>query len=370
MAQTGVMNFSQSFAVAQQMKTFEGNYANAISIHIPQIATGLKPEIPVQTYDFPYSKTNDYTGYNPSIVTRIPSLPKLVGFELTPHEFNIQTSLHLQDKFEGMSQQQIFANAMQTGSNVSVEKIKKAGAENYLNFIIEGLTKQTITRNESYLYDLITDTAQYTPSNTTSIATAIPSWTTKEGGELAYALSQGATYLNKLTGGNLISSRANESPSVTSDFELLIVVPRHIYDLLNLVWGDAFSGRNTQMGFDGNGNVNGAYRSMTLGLLAHMSGYYGAKVICAETYFNDSVINELDTLSDNFKSFWDTENAIYMFTTSNNILKPASIVRPTFRPDTMFNTMILDTNYVKTTGTYDFVSPLQYNFYKIELTTA
>lgn len=365
------ITFNAPNAIAQPLKQYLGNhYTNAVSSHIPEMSTSLNPSFPIQTYDFAYSTQNDFGGTLPHIQQRSVGLPILSNFSLTPHEFNIQITSYHYDVFESMIQQQMYATSSNAGTRLDPTAVKKASNVEMFNFVIQNLAMRSVTVNEKLLFDVVTNASNFTPSNTQSITPAIPSWTKKEGGELMQALAEGAEYLNKMTGNQLLTSNANEAPELTPEYELIIVLPRKIYHQFVGIWNTAMDGFQTLMGYDGKGNVGGTYRGLTPALFANATGFYGAKVVCAQTYTNNSITNELDPSNTNFSSLWDQEDAIYMFTTSTNILQPASIIKPTYKPESMFNTLILDTQYIKTSGIYDYFSPIDKNIYKINLTVA
>ncbi|MGL4897158.1 MAG: hypothetical protein ACRC31_01830 [Cetobacterium sp.] len=362
--------FNPPNVISQKLKEFVGNNnMNSVSVHIPDIASPMNGSVPYQNWDFGYSKENDYGGFLPSITDRTPQNTKNFPYNLTPWTFNLQMTRYQKDIIQSMTEQQIFATSMSMGTKVDPQTIKKAVDNEYFGEMIKQLAIQTVTRNDDMVFKVVADPLNYTPTNTLTLPNAIPSWTDVEGSRFVQALANGAEYCDKISGGRLLIGNANESAMVQNDYQLLIVIPRHIYTLMVGVWQKAFAGYNTLMGYDGKGNVGGAFRGLTPALFAHAIGFSGAKVIVPSTRYNDSILNELDTSSTNFKHIW-SENSVYMFTTSTNLIRPASIMKPVYRPDTMFSTMFLDTEYVKTTGTYGYIAPISNFFYKINLTIA
>ncbi len=368
------MAFSKSpFSISQPVIEYLGlQRGNSVSSFIPEVGSQspINATIPIWNNNFGYTTANDYSGATaPTIQSRQSPLVNYKTYELQPFEFGFQMSGWEAEQLKSMTLQAPYNTSLKGAGSRSA---KKGSFDSQMfGLMIASLGNRYNVVNEQIVNEIIVDPTNYTAGvNVATMSTAIPSFGANDGGDLMGEISLGAEYLNKLTGGALISNDINEAPTIGDDYKLHIVIPRHIYQKFTAIWNTAFTGFTTLTGYNAKGIAdNSATKGMIPSLFASATGYYGANVILAQTYVDNNILGELNVASDEFADMW-SEDAIYMFVTSDNILKPASIMKPTWMPEEIYSQEFLGDMFVRTRAIYNYVNPIEKMFYKINLTSS
>ena len=349
------------FSISQPLIEFIAKKTGSVSSHIPSVATDLSGLIPIQTFDYAYSNQNDNSGSIPALLMRQPSLPEKIPYECVWNTFNTMLTQQQKAEIEQMTRQASFSTSFSnSGQNAN---LKNATGTAILDYVTRDLGIQYITKTEQDVIKAIKG-ATYTAGNTNSITTALPSWTDAQGGEFTGAIADGAQYLDKILGGMLLENAPDNNPTLSTDYELLIIIPYNIWTAFVSVWSKAFPTYVTLMG-----NVSPDARGLKADMFTSVCGFSGAKVIIASSFVNNSYTNILDTSSADFVNSWN-DDCVYMVPVSKNIMRPAGLIKPTYMEQEMFSTPFLSNTYVETTTAYTYVSTAPNAFYKIQLATS
>lgn len=315
--------------------------SNFVSKHIP--------EIPVAVSQGAVGADLDNTAYN---------LRNMYGGTALGHIFNEYPKY--QGRFFRLESEEYYIgidiNRVEEMNEIYNTNQKQAGTEIY-NYIGQKLVNRLLLLRERNLAKVVTNADFYSTSNTVDLSTkSITTWAEEDIDNFFKSFAELTKYMNYAVGGTLFNDQMELQDTMQKFY---IVVPINVYTKLMGIFRQ-FKNYITVMGTTPDGKYKAfrpdMFNAVTSGITVVASSFKVAE---------DKEVDPIYQIA-NLEDLW-TENEIYLFTTSSNIMDMSSVKEVVYLSSDIKEMDILGNNLWRTRTKRQTLASNPLAFAKIKL---